>query len=368
MPRRARVNLEHGRCFSTAAEPCYGAHVAVTKRKAVPRAAKKTPASLAVDIVADARMVIEVEGRAVLGLAERLNGDFTRAVERILACSGRVVVTGLGKSGIVGQKISATLASTGTPSLFLHAAEALHGDLGRITRDDVVLAMSNSGESEEVVRLIKPIKSLGATLVGMTAVESSTLARHADIALTIGQVAEAGNLGLVPTASTTAMMVLGDALAVCLFHCRGFGREEYARFHPGGELGRKLMTVREVMRGGSENPVIGAAASVRDALQIMSETPGRPGAVSVVGAGGKLAGFFTDGDVRRLLVRGEFDATASIGSVMHKEPKRITADALVAEAVRILRENKIDQVPVVDGRGAPVGLFDVQDLLSTRDV
>jgi arabinose-5-phosphate isomerase len=356
-----------------AGPPCYERRVPVTKRKASRAAGKSTSKpttprpTVNVDIVADARTVIELEGRAVLGLGERLNGEFTRAVERILQCKGRVVVTGLGKSGIVGQKISATLASTGTPSLFLHAAEALHGDLGRITQDDVVLAMSNSGESEEVVRLIKPVRSLGATLIGMTAVETSTLARHSDIKLTIGQVAEAGNLGLVPTASTTAMMVLGDALAVCLFHCRGFGRDEYARFHPGGELGRKLMTVREVMRGGVENPVIGEAATLKEALKVMSETPGRPGAVSVVDRRGTLVGFFTDGDVRRLLVHDDFDAEASMAMVMHREPKRISERALVAEAVRILRENKIDQVPVVDERGKPVGLFDVQDLLSTRE-
>jgi arabinose-5-phosphate isomerase len=227
--------------------------------------------------------------------------------------------------------------------------------------------MSNSGESEEVVRLIKPVRGMGATLIGMTAVETSTLARHSDIKLTIGQVAEAGNLGLVPTASTTAMMVLGDALAVCLFHCRGFGRDEYARFHPGGELGRKLMTVREVMRGGAENPVIGEAATVREALKVMSETPGRPGAVSIVDARGNLAGFFTDGDLRRLLLKDDFDADSSIAAVMHKNPKQVSEGALVAEAVLILREHKIDQVPVVDSRGKPVGLFDVQDLLSTKD-
>lgn len=319
-------------------------------------------------LLADAKTVIEAEGRAVAGLLAQLNGGFTEAARHILGCRGRVVVVGLGKSGVVGQKISATLASTGTPSLFLHAAEALHGDLGRITPEDVVLALSNSGESDEIVRLIKPVKSLGATLIVMTGTLDSTLARHADVVMHIGNVAEACPMGLVPTASTTAMLVLGDALAVALFNSRGFGRDEYARFHPGGQLGRKLLKVREVMRAGKENPVIVSTASVKEALGVMSDTPGRPGAVSVVDKAGMLVGFFTDGDIRRLLLNATFGAKQRMADVMHKNPKRVHEEQLVAEAVRILRDHKIDQVPVVDDAGRPVGFFDVQDLLSTREL
>jgi len=317
-------------------------------------------------LLADARDVIAGEGRAVLGLAAHLGDSFCQAAHLVLGCRGRVVVTGMGKSGIVAQKISATLASTGTPSLFLHAAEAVHGDLGRITPEDVVIALSNSGNSEEVVRLVRPIKSLGASLIAMTREPDSPLARHANVVLHIGEVEEACPMGLVPTASTTAMMVLGDALAVSVFNRRGFSREDYARFHPGGQLGRQLMKVREVMRTGNENPVVGRSVSVRAALTVMSDTPGRPGAVSILDDAGNLAGFFTDGDLRRLMLHGDFDAEASIETVMHRNPKRVHLEQLVAEAARVLREHHIDQVPVVDDTGAPVGLVDVQDLLSTR--
>ena len=322
--------------------------------------------SAAAAALQDARTVIEAEGRAVAGLLKHLDAHFAAAVQALLDCRGRVVVTGLGKSGLVGQKISATLASTGTPSLFLHAAEALHGDLGRITADDVVLALSNSGNSEEIVCLVKPLKALGVPLIAMTGGVDSVLAHHADVLLHIGDITEACPMGLVPTASTTAMMVLGDALAIALFNRRGFGREEYARFHPGGELGRKLMKVGEVMRLGPENPLVTVTAPLREAIRVMSETPGRPGSASVIDATGVLVGFFTDGDLRRLILTGSFDEQTSIAAVMHKNPKRVRVDALVAEATRMLREFHIDQLPVVDELDRPVGLIDVQDLLSTR--
>jgi arabinose-5-phosphate isomerase len=337
-----------------------------SKRQATASLGKRARAERS-PVIDDALSVIRAEGAAVLGLAERLDQSFCDAVECMLACRGRVVVTGLGKSGIVGQKISATLASTGTPSLFLHAAEAVHGDLGRITPDDVVVALSNSGNSEEVVRLIRPIKDLGAPLIAITGSPSSPLAKHADIALLIGNIAEACPMGLVPTASTTAMMVLGDALAVGLFNRRGFGREDYARFHPGGALGRQLLKVREVMRHGAENPVVAFGVSLKEAIAVMSDTPGRPGAVSIVDAEGRLAGFFTDGDLRRLLLHGTYSAETPVAAVMHQKPKQVHCEQLVAEATRILRDFKIDQVPVVDDDGAPVGLLDVQDLLSTRE-
>jgi arabinose-5-phosphate isomerase len=318
-------------------------------------------------LLSEARAVIEAEGRAVLALLDRLDGGFTAAVERILACRGRVVVTGMGKSGIVAQKISATLASTGTPSLFLHAAEAVHGDIGRITGGDVVVALSYSGESDEIVRLVRPVRALGAILIAMTGEPDSALARHADVVISIGHVTEACPMGLVPTASTTAMMVVGDALAICLFSQRGLSREDYAIFHPGGALGRKLMRVRELMRAGDENPVVKASDTLRRTLEVMTKTKGRPGATSIVDGRGKLVGFFTDGDLRRLLDSPGFSMDAAIRQVMHHHPKTVHPDQLVVEAARILSENKVDQLPVIDERGRPVGLIDVQDVLSTRE-
>ncbi len=313
-----------------------------------------------------ARKVVEAEGRAVLALLPRLDGGFSAAIDAILACRGRVVVTGMGKSGIVGEKISATLASTGTPSLFLHAADAVHGDLGRITGQDVVLLLSYSGESDEIVRLVRPVKALGARLITMTGEIDSTAARHADVVISIGHVAEACPMGLVPTASTTAMMVVGDALAICLFEERGLDREDYARFHPGGQLGRQLMHVAEVMRRGDENPVVREDAPLREVVRVMTTTKGRPGATSIVNRRGKLVGFFTDGDLRRQLERPDFSMRRRARDVMHRQPKCVFPDQLVAEATRILREFKIDQLPVVDRAGKPVGLLDVQDVLATR--
>ncbi len=342
---------------------------ALRRRKAAPK--KKTVAIATPAVQAalqEARAVIEAEGRAVLALLDRLDGGFAAALECMQRCTGRVVVTGMGKSGLVGQKISATLASTGTPSSYIHAAEAAHGDFGRLKDDDVVLALSNSGESEEIVRLIRPVKALGATLIALTGNAESSLARHAGVVINIGHVTEACPMGLVPTASTTAMMVVGDALAMCLFKLRGLDREDYARFHPGGQLGRKLMRVAEVMRQGDENPVSRDDARIGDVLAVMTETKGRPGAASIVDRHGKLIGFFTDGDLRRLLERPDFSVDKQISQVMHRGAKTVRPDQLVVEAARVLRENKIDQVPVVDDRGRPIGLLDVQDLLSTRIV
>lgn len=316
-------------------------------------------------LLEEARGVIRAEGDAVRTLAARIDARFARVVDLVLGCRGRVVVTGMGKSGLVGQKLSATLASTGTPSHYLHAAEAVHGDMGRITREDLVLALSNSGESEEVVRLIRPLKSLGVPLVAITGVMESTLARHADVALDIGNVAEACPMGLVPTASTTAMMVLGDALAMCLFNRRGLGREEYARFHPGGRLGRKLMRVQEVMRKAEDNPVVLATDPLRKVIGVMTRTAG---AASVVDDSGRLVGFFTDGDLRRLLEHTDFSVDRAVGDCMRRNPKYVRPEQLVEEAERLLRDNKIDQVPVLDEQGRPVGLLDVQDLLSVQIV
>lgn len=318
--------------------------------------------------LAHAREVIDAEGEAIAGLVAELDDRFVAAVECILTCRGRVVVTGMGKSGLVGRKISATLASTGTPSTFLHAADAAHGDLGQLTGDDVVLALSNSGESQEVVRIVRPVKGLGAYLIAITGDPASRLASHADLVIPIGDIAEACPMGLVPTASTTAMMVIGDALAICLFKRRGFGREEYARFHPGGTLGHKLIQVREVMRRDNENPLVAADATVRAAIGAMTDTEGRPGAASIVDGDGRLVGFLTDGDLRRMLMRDELSLEARVGDVMHPDPWTVAPQQLIVEAARVMREHKIDQVPVVDADGRPIGLLDVQDLLATNVV
>ncbi len=328
----------------------------------------RAPGFDASKVIADAKAVIEAESQAVSSLAERVGEELAQLVRRILDCNGSVIVTGLGKSGLVGAKISATLASTGTPSHFVHAAEAAHGDLGRLTGNDIVLALSNSGESEELLRIVRPVKTLGALLVAMTGDARSSLARHADIVLDIGDIAEACPMGMVPTASTTAMMVLGDALAMSVFNCRGFGREEYARFHPGGQLGRKLMKVREVMRTGADNPIAPESSSVRDVIKVMTRTAGRPGAASIVDDAGKLVGFFTDGDLRRMLETSDFVGDAPIAKVMIRKPKSVMADQLVVEAARLMREHKIDQLPVVDEAQTPVGFLDIQDVLSTKPV
>lgn len=315
-------------------------------------------------ILKDARDVAQAEGQAVLRLVDSLGDGFVQSVALLYQCQGRIVVTGMGKSGLVGQKISATLASTGAPSLFMHAAEAIHGDLGRITAEDVVLALSNSGESEELVRLVRPVKALGAKLIAITAHAASSLSRHANAVIATGDIVEACPMGLVPTASTTVMMVVGDALAMCLFNSRGLGEDVYARFHPGGPLGRKLMKVRDVMRQGLANPIAAASASLRHVLEVMTKSPGRPGATSVVDEAGRLIGFFTDGDLRRLLEHPDFAIDVPIAAVMHPNPKSVDPNTLVSEAIKVLRTYRIDQVPVVDETGRPVGLLDVQDVLS----
>lgn len=317
-------------------------------------------------VLDEARRLLKFEADALHALAGTVDATFIAAIRMMLECEGMVVVTGMGKSGLVAQKISATIASTGTPSLFLHAAEAVHGDLGRLGPRDVVLALSNSGESAEIVRLVRPLREIGAKLIAMVGDTESSLAKQADVTLTIGELTEGGSLGLVPTVSTTAMMALGDALAVCLFECRGFGPEEYARYHPGGALGRKLMKVFEVMRRGAENPLVPDHATIREVLHVMTCTDGRPGAATVVDDSGAAVGFFTDGDLRRMLESEHFDIDTPIKSVMHRNPKSVNPEQLVVEAAALMRQHKIDQVPVIDSDGRAVGFLDVQDLLSAR--
>ncbi len=309
-----------------------------------------------------ARKVLELEARAVGSLVNRLDENFQRAIDLVFNCSGRVVVTGIGKAGIVGQKVSATLASTGTPSYWLHPAEARHGDLGRVVKEDVVLAFSNSGQTE-VVLLLPHVKKIGAKVIAVTGDRESTLALHSDVVLDIGKVEEPCHLGLAPSASSTAMLALGDALALTVFKKRDLSKEDFAAYHPGGELGKKLLTVDMVMRTGDGNPVTSESTPVIEALKPMTYTKGRPGAVSVVDLDGRLCGFFTDGDLRRQLQKGQDFLNRPIGEVMTRGPKTVKTGSLAADVYRIHREYKIDQLPVVDDKGVPVGIVDVQDLL-----
>jgi arabinose-5-phosphate isomerase len=310
------------------------------------------------------KAVIAAEAAALGCLV--LDATFATSVEWILGCRGRVVVTGMGKPGFVAQKISATLASTGTPSHYLHPAEAAHGDLGRVTRDDLVLALSNSGETEEILRLLPALKRIGARVVALTRDHASPLARGADLVLCIGAIEEACPMGLAPTASTAALLALGDALAMTVMKNRPFDREEYALYHPGGKLGRGLMKVREAMRSGEANPLVLETAPLSRAVAVMTQTPGRPGACAIVNAQGRLVGMFTDGDLRRMVEQGKVRFAVPVGKVMSRNPRTVRPDALVADAARVLRQARIDQVPVVDDAGRPVGLLDVQDLLAAR--
>ncbi len=312
--------------------------------------------------IAFAKEVLLLESEAIRNQIDRLNSSFQNAVDLIFNCKGRVVVTGIGKAGIIGQKISATLASTGTPSYWIHSSEAKHGDLGRIVADDVVLALSNSGETE-VVAPLPFIKQIGAKVIAITGNGKSTLSIHSDVVLDIGKIEEPCHLGLAPSASSTAMLALGDALALTIFKKRDLRKEDYAFYHPGGELGRKLLTVEMVMRKDKENPVVHEDALLLDVLNIMTETAGKPGAVSVVDKEKKLVGFFTDGDLRRHLMNGMSVLRCAIKEVMTRSPKVIHAHCLVAEAYKILKDYKIDQLPVVNNSHVPIGIIDVQDLL-----
>jgi arabinose-5-phosphate isomerase len=307
------------------------------------------------------RQVLQTEADAIRSLISRLDQTFGEAVRLILGCKGHVVVTGMGKAGLVGQKISATLASTGTPSLFLHPAEAIHGDLGRVTRDDVVLALSNSGETEEVAKLLPILKEFGTKILAITATATSTLGRGADITLAMGKIEEACPIGLAPSASTTALLALGDALALSVQKERGFTKEQFAFYHPAGEIGRKLQKVSDVMRTGERAPEIGEKRSVAEAIALI--TKARAGAISVTDNLGKLAGIFTDGDLRRRISLDADVLKKPIGELMTKSPKTIGPERLASEALFLLREKKIDEVPVVGADGKPVGMVDVQDLL-----
>ena len=314
------------------------------------------------DVLRRAREVFDIEAEAVRALKKRIGKDFKEAVEIILKSKGRVVVSGMGKTGIIAQKLSATLASTGTPSLFLHLSEAVHGDLGRVTPDDVVIIVSNSGQSEEIRQLLPILKKLGSRIIALTGNTKSLLAKYSDIVLDVSVDKEACPLGLAPTASTTATLAMADALAVCLLDMKGFKEQDFAFFHPGGNLGKRLLLkVEDIMRSGKANPIVHEDMTVSRVL--LKITQARAGAAIVVDKKGKLTGIFTDGDLRRHIEVDVELRERRIKEVMTRNPLVIRRDKLAAEAMHMLEEKKIDEVPVVDKNYRPVGLLDVQDLL-----
>ena len=311
-----------------------------------------------------ARQVLRIEAAAVTGLIDRLDGGFLKAVELIRACRGRIIVSGIGKSGHIARKIAATLASTGTPAYFVHAAEAAHGDLGMITRDDVLIALSNSGESEELLTIVPLVKRQGGRLVAITGNPASMLAREADAHLDAGVAEEACPLNLAPTASTTAALALGDALAVVLLDARGFSAADFARSHPGGRLGRQLLThVRDVMRPYEAVATVGEGATVAEAILAISR--GGMGMTAIVTAARRVVGIFTDGDLRRALEKVSDLAGTPVSSVMCRNPRSIGADRLAVEAAQMMEEFKINQILAVDG-GLLVGALNTHDLFRAK--
>jgi arabinose-5-phosphate isomerase len=310
-----------------------------------------------------ARGVIAAESRAVAGLASALDASFLKAVRLMTSCSGKVVLLGVGKSGLIARKIAATMASTGTRSVYLHPVESLHGDLGMIAADDVALALSYSGETEETAKLLPILRRQGLPVIAMTNNPASRLARSADVVLNLGVKAEACPFGIVPTSSTTAMLALGDALAVALMSLNGFDKSRFARLHPGGNLGKLLnLKVSDLMHAGRENPVVKETQTIAAALAVMTAT--RAGAVSVTGRGGRLTGYFTDGDLRRRLQRGPVDLKTPVSAVMTRSPLTVHPGTMAMEAARLISAKKVDNLPVTDAAtGRPVGIVDERDLL-----
>ena len=312
--------------------------------------------------VSTAKEVFLIESRALAKLAGRVNKDFEVIISFLVKVKGRVIVTGMGKPGFIAQKVSATLSSTGTPSHYLHPAEGFHGDLGRVTREDVIIAFSNSGETEEIIKLLPIIKKIGAKIIAVTANKKSTLAKNSDFFIDSSVEKEACPMGLVPTTSTTAMLAIGDALAVALLKKKNFKAKDFAFYHPGGALGKRLiLTVGDIMRPKANIPVVKGGVKVKDAL--LKITALRAGSASIVDGKGKLLGIFTDGDLRRHFDHGKDILDKSIAAVMTRDPYSINPEKLAAEALEILRDKKIDEIPVVDKKGKLVGLLDVQDIL-----
>lgn len=312
-----------------------------------------------------ARQVLRMEAEAVLEQVERIDEHFKAAVEMIMTCPGRTVITGMGKSGIIGRKMAATLASTGTPSFYLHPAEGIHGDLGMVTEGDVVIALSNSGETGEVLHILPSLRRIGAKLIAMVGNPNSTLAKNSDIVLNVGVTREACPLGLAPTSSTTAALAYGDALALALLSKRKFTASQFAVFHPGGSLGRKLLlTVEDIMHSGTENPLVKADISVQDALFVITDKG--LGAVSVVDDDNKMLGVLTDGDIRRGLSKGVDFLKRPVTELMTASPKTITKEKLAAQALHIMESNRpkpITVLPVVDAENHVIGLLHMTDLL-----
>ncbi len=314
-------------------------------------------------LVRRAFRVLSIEAEAIQGLRERLDDNFSRAIDILLQAPGKVVLTGVGKSGLIGRKIAATFASTGTPAFFLHPAEGMHGDIGMVRKGDVVIALSNSGETEEIVRLLPIFKRLGLSLIALTGVSDSTLGRHADVALYAGVQEEACPLGYAPTASTTAALALGDALAVVLFEEKGFSLQDFAMLHPGGALGHRLQKVEDVMHRGEEIPLVLQETPLQDALFTISSK--RLGVTGVVNGSGALVGVITDGDVRRAMARGVDLFTTKAGEIMTRSPKRLMSTELAASALRKMEEFQITSLFVFDENDPEVllGIVHIHDLL-----
>jgi arabinose-5-phosphate isomerase len=318
------------------------------------------------NILQFAREVIETEARAVATVAAAVDEHFERAVQLIHDCTGSVLTSGIGKAGLIARKVSASFSSTGTPSHFLDPAQAVHGDLGSLRAGDLVVILSDSGETDEVLRMLSIFKKLSHPVIAITSSRASTLARFSTVTLSYGKVKEACPLGLAPSASTTAMLALGDALCLTVMKLRNFTAEDFAVFHPAGNLGRKLIKVSEAMtfRLGENLPVAADTLTVGQVLHEVSSIKRRSGAVILVNAAGQMSGIFSDGDLRRLITENPGNAMERpVASVMTRKPKRIAADALASEAMAILKQHRIDELPVVDGDDRPVGLIDVQDLV-----
>ncbi|MDD2536017.1 MAG: KpsF/GutQ family sugar-phosphate isomerase [Macromonas bipunctata] len=315
--------------------------------------------------LAQARTALDIEAQAIQRLAQRLDARFAQAVQLALECQGRIVVTGMGKSGHIGRKIAATLASTGAPAMFVHPAEASHGDLGMITRHDVVLAISNSGESEELTAILPLIKRMGVPLLGMTGQPDSSLGRHADVVLDTSVEKEACPHNLAPTASTTVQLALGDALAIALLNARGFRPDDFARSHPGGALGRRLLTlVSDVMRSGDAVPRVGPDATLSELMREISAKG--LGASAIVNLQQQPIGIFTDGDLRRLIESGTDLRSVRAADVMHPQPRTITASALAAQAAELMETHRINSLLVVNSAGELCGAVNNHDLMRAK--
>lgn len=317
------------------------------------------------EMLKHAQDVLRMEAEAILELVPRIDANFAAAVEMILQCPGRTVITGMGKSGIIGRKMAATLASTGTPSFYLHPAEGIHGDLGMVTAGDVVIALSNSGETGEVLNILPSLRRIGAKIIAMVGNDASTLAKNADVVLNVGVSKEACPLGLAPTSSTTAALAYGDALALALLQRHHFTASQFAIFHPGGSLGRRLLlTVGDIMHSGEENPVVVGETTVQEALFVITDKG--LGAVSVIDANGVMQGVLTDGDIRRGLSKGVDFLQRPVTELMTKQPKMITKDKLAAQALHIMESNHpkpITVLPVIDADNKVIGLLHMTDLV-----